>query len=451
MRKNTDSRRRTTRSLTATIAALAAATMVLTGCGGPPSNTSDGNTEISWWAYGPDVSVVNQYVAAFNAEHPEITVNFKLISQDTYDAVLRPALASNSGPDVFTEDPGARFEQFQSYGIDLSSSFEEALGQDWSSQLAALGVDAFTKDGKLMAAPVGGDFAGTIWINKNLFDTHGLTPPTTFKEWVDVCAAFRDAGVGCFVHGAQQTDFDQDVFQAIADTIQPGLYSKAVEGEASWDDPKLVQAFQVWNDMFHNGIMQDGALGITQFPDANNEFLSGKYAMVMMGTWYMQNTRSDILSAGMSAAGNTGDPFVAVPIQFPAAIEGGSLGKLFGNSGGGLAVNAKSSQKDAATTFATWIATSKAGQQVIADLMVNTPSLAGIQPDFDSLGLVDPEVQKSKIEWMIGESQVTTETRKLESPDLEQALGSALTKIAAGDASPQAAAVALEQAAAALR
>ena len=40
--------------------------------------------------------------------------------------------------------------------------------------------------------------------------------------------------------------------------------------------------------MFTDGIMEPGALGLQQYPDANNDFMSGKDAMVMMGTWYMQ-------------------------------------------------------------------------------------------------------------------------------------------------------------------
>ena len=40
--------------------------------------------------------------------------------------------------------------------------------------------------------------------------------------------------------------------------------------------------------MFTDGIMEPGALGVQQYPDANNDFMAGKDAMVMMGTWYMQ-------------------------------------------------------------------------------------------------------------------------------------------------------------------
>ena len=35
--------------------------------------------------------------------------------------------------------------------------------------------------------------------------------------------------------------------------------------------------------------MQDGALGIQQYPEANNLFLSGQAAMIMMGSWYTMN------------------------------------------------------------------------------------------------------------------------------------------------------------------
>jgi raffinose/stachyose/melibiose transport system substrate-binding protein len=434
-------------------AAVAGLVAVTAACGGGDDSGGgeDGVTEISWWAYGPDVAVVDQYLAAFNKDHPDIKVTFKLISQDTYDAVLRPALASDSGPDVFTEDPGARVERFWQYGIDLTPAFEEALGSDWKSKIAQIGIDGFTKDGMLIAAPVGGDHAGTLWINQDLFDQAGLEPPTTYDEWVKVCQEFKAQSIECFIQGAQQTPFDQDTYQALANTIEPGLYSKAVAGEAKWTEPKLVEAFERWGEMFTNGIMQEGALGIAQFPDGNNQFLSGKYAMVMMGTWYMQNTRTDIISAGMAAAGNTGEPFVALPIPFPAAEAGGEQGGLFGNSGGGLAVSAKSKHQEAATTFATWLATDPDGQQIIADLMVNTPSLAGIHPDFDALGLVAPELQEPAIEWMIDEGVTVTETRQLVDADLAEALGTALTTIAEGTVSPADAAQRLQEAAEGLR
>ncbi|HWG13886.1 MAG TPA: hypothetical protein VG268_11505 [Streptosporangiaceae bacterium] len=49
--------------------------------------------------------------------------------------------------------------------------------------------------------------------------------------------------------------------------------------------------------------MESGALGLQQYPDANNAFMSGKDAMIMMGTWYMQYSTGAGMSAAISAAG----------------------------------------------------------------------------------------------------------------------------------------------------
>ena len=41
--------------------------------------------------------------------------------------------------------------------------------------------------------------------------------------------------------------------------------------------------------------MEPGALAVQQYPDASNDFLTGKYAMIEMGTWYTPNaTRSGL-------------------------------------------------------------------------------------------------------------------------------------------------------------
>ena len=49
-----------------------------------------------------------------------------------------------------------------------------------------------------------------------------------------------------------------------------------------------MKTLSIWKQLFTDGIMQSGAVGYQQYPDANNDFLTGKYAMVMMGTWYTQ-------------------------------------------------------------------------------------------------------------------------------------------------------------------
>ena len=50
-----------------------------------------------------------------------------------------------------------------------------------------------------------------------------------------------------------------------------------------YDDKGL--SADVREDNLINGIMQDGALGNSQYPDTHQAFTSGKAAMMTMGTW----------------------------------------------------------------------------------------------------------------------------------------------------------------------
>ena len=141
------------------------------------------------------------------------------------------------------------------------------------------------------------------------------------------------------------------------------MWTKAIQGQVPWTDPAIVKALTIWKSMFTDGIMETGALGVQQYPDANNDFMSGKYAMVMMGTWYMQyDTQVGMTRGDLRGGRRRPEEVPALPIAFPDVAGTGHTGALYGDSDYGLAVNAKSSHQAAATTFAVWLGTSTAGQ-----------------------------------------------------------------------------------------
>jgi raffinose/stachyose/melibiose transport system substrate-binding protein len=118
---------------------------------------------------------------------------------------------------------------------------------------------------------------------------------------------------------------------------------------------------------------------------------------------------------------------------------------MFGDADYGLAVNSKASHQAAATTFATWLTTSTAGQQVVANLLNDIPSLDGIQPDWSTVTLVNGSVQEPNLQRLIRSTSVRSEPRlSTVSANLQQAIGVASTKGAAGSATPAQAAATLE-------
>ena len=143
--------------------------------------------------------------------------------------------------------------------------------------------------------------------------------------------------------------------------------------------------------------MQPGALGIQQYPEANNLFLSQKAAMVMMGSWYTMNTLPDTMRANMEAASSTDDPFTMIPINFPDLAGTGNVGYMFSDIDYATAVATAGANVDAATKFAVWLGASQEGQQLIADSLNVVPVLKTATPNWDVVQLVNPEAQNEAV------------------------------------------------------
>jgi ABC-type glycerol-3-phosphate transport system substrate-binding protein len=256
-----------------------------------------------------------------------------------------------------------------------------------------------------------------------------------------VCATLKENGEGCFVQGAAQWAFDMDTFEAIMENIEPDLYTQAAEGNVPYTDPRFVRGFEIWKSLFDEGIMQEGAIGLNQYPDANNLFLSGRYPMVMMGSWYTSNAVTDAMVNAMTAAGVTDPtPITIIPIPFPDLAGTGTSGTMYGDADYGLAVSAKSSQQEAATAFATWIATSQAGQQVVANTLNLIPALKGVGAQWDQIDLVNPDKQLTALQDYQTKA-VSSISQRLGnvSADLNTAFRDALIGVASGDVTPEAA------------
>lgn len=445
----------TSKTVLRSIAALTVAGLAglgLAACSSSGSGEAGSATSgtINWWGWTPtNTDEAKQFIAAFNKEYPDIKVNFKLIGISDYQAAMRPALASNSGPDVFDLQPGAYVQQFGSYAEDLAPTAEKALGSDWKSKIAKIAVDGLTAKGKLTALPIGSSYAGSLWYNADIFKKYNLQPPKTLDEWKQVCKTLQSNGQGCFAQGASQEGFDQDTLQAISNSVEPGYWTKASKGEAKWDSPQIVQTLSIWKDLFTSGIMQEGALGAQQYPDINNGFLTGKYAMVMMGSWYTQYATEAAMTQSISAAGVAGaKPFPILPIHFPDVAGKGNTSEMFGDADYGLAVASKSKHRSAAETFVKWMSTSTKGQQVVADRLDTTPVLKGVAPDFTSIKFVD-EAQQSKPvnDYLDGLTAIDEPRFALLNADIENAFLAAAQSVGSGSATPQAAAKTLQQAA----
>jgi raffinose/stachyose/melibiose transport system substrate-binding protein len=435
------------------LAAVAAAALTaIVGCSGPdvPKNESAESGTLDWWGYSPNKAVAESLIREFNEEYPNITVRYKFYPNNSeYPAALRAGLASNTGPDLYnlSTNAAAPVSQFGPLAVDLAPAF----GPDWKDKVSRLARDSFTlPNGSLAGAALGSVSAGLLYINKDLFDRYGLAAPGTLAEWVRVCETFRANGVQCFTIGAGTgPGFNSDTLHAIANSIHPGKWQEASTGKASWDESWFVDTLKAWKNLQTAGIIPEGAIGLQQYPDANNTFLQQKAAMVQMGTWYNGYLIADNMKAGIQGAGVAeATPFTLLPVPFPDLTNKGNPGVLFSDVDTAIAISRKSDSINAATTFVTWLSTSEKGQQEIANRLELTPD-SGKLPDLSQVRLVNPDVQQPALKALAdaaGKNSVEGRYRLL-APKTIQAIVAASTSVLEGTSTPEAAAAAVQAAA----
>ena len=428
-------------------------TAVLTGCGSSKETkdaSSETSGEVVWWGWTPGSPTNEKYIEAFNKEYPDIKVTWKQTSIDAYDAALKPALANGKGVDAFEVSAGSGNGGIQVFGgqaIDLTDAVKKALGDDYKDKLNEAAITTMTVNSQLKALGVGTVYSGNLWIHQDLFDKYNVKIPTNLDEWKKACEIFEQNGIYGFVQGAGQGAFNIDTFHAIADNVSSGNFTKATRGEVQWTDDSIVKALELWKGLFDDGIMQKGALGLQQYPEANNLFMSQKAAMVMMGSWYTSNALPDAMKSAIESAASTEKPFTMIPIQFPDIAGTGNTGAMFGDLDYSTAVSAKSNNVKAATTFAVWLGTSQSGQQIIADSLNVVPSLKSATPDWDNVKLVNPEKQNEPIKEYLKNAMNSGDNPRFAgiNADMNQALMDVLAGVAGGTVTPSNGAAQLAQ------
>ena len=169
--------------------------LALAGCGSaarPASSPGDSSKVQSSWsgtgspATRPSPPTSQKAKADFAKKHPGVTVEFVAQPFDQYYTLLGAAIQSGNGPDVMLFNGGGQIRD----RVDALLPIDQYVAED-KQRLA--GWDAFSKDGKIYAAPV--TLQGhPIYYNKTLYKKAGLDPakpPKTWDEFVGDCAAIK--------------------------------------------------------------------------------------------------------------------------------------------------------------------------------------------------------------------------------------------------------------------
>ncbi|GHB47878.1 putative sugar-binding periplasmic protein [Pseudovibrio japonicus] len=161
-----------------------------------------------------------------------------------------------------------------------------------------------TDDGKWVAVPVNIHRPNWLWINREIFEEHDLTPPTTWEEFNTVAQTLKDAGVTPLAHGGQPWQ-DATIFDDVVLGLGgPEFYRAAIhelDPEALGSDTMKA----VFDEMrVIRGFVDDNFSG-RDWNLATAMVVNGDAAMQLMGDW----AKGELLEAGVTP----GEQVLCVP------------------------------------------------------------------------------------------------------------------------------------------
>ena len=185
-----------------------------------------------------------------------------------------PAAAQIKGPDI---------QEWGELGLltDLNDVAEKA---NWDKLLPKQVAAAMKYDGDYVAVPVNVHRVNWLWINPDVFEKAGATPPTTLDEFFATADKLKAAGFLPIAHGGQPWQ-DGTVFEDLALAILgPEDFEKAfVDLDRSvLTGDKMVKAFEALKKL--RGYVDNNAAG-RDWNSATAMVMNGKAGMQIMGDW----------------------------------------------------------------------------------------------------------------------------------------------------------------------
>lgn len=263
---------------------------LLTACG---SNGEDGKnsgkTTIKYATYsaGPDhLEDMDQMIAEFEKQNPDIEVDVEVIGYDDYFTKLQTQASSKTLPDVFEMN----YENFKTYAgngvlLDLTELSKE--DKEFSpDMLTGNAYEYFQEDGKLYGLTEKMSDV-VLYYNKDLFDQAGLEYPQADWTWNDELAAAQKLTKDG-VYGLYAPVTYNELYKVVA---QNGGALFDENGNPTLDSDENVEALQWMLDkMLKYNIQPTPEQMSGKSPE--DMFKNGEIAMVVTGSW-MVSTFAD--------------------------------------------------------------------------------------------------------------------------------------------------------------
>lgn len=315
--------------------------------------------------------IVNQIINDYQTEHSNIIIKQEVLDNEQYKNKLKVLSSSNELPDVGVTWAAGFLKPYVEGN--LFAPIDDLLDGQLKDKFVAGTTEAYAIDGKTYALPLEFNIA-PIYYNKEIFQKYNIEIPQTYDEFKAVIKTLSDNGIAPIALGNKDRWTGSLWYMYLADRIAgQQTLADAISGKGSFQDEGLLKAASEVQALVDSNAFIKGFNGLSN-EEGKAEFLNGKAAMYLMGTWELPNytTNEDIPKEFRDNVGF---------FKFPTVAGGkGDINSWVGGPGVGLFVSQNSAVQKEAKAFveyfvSKWGEQSVTGAGVIPATKVDTASL----------------------------------------------------------------------------
>lgn len=327
-------------------AAVATAAVMLAGCAGSSGPVASGSGSFSFLGLTSNETPANTLKALETvcpAAQKDAPLAADAIAQDSIDQKIQLLAGQDALPSaMIAPNAPALAAQLIKSGklVDISAELKKDGLADAILPAAASTIKALYGGDAIYALPNEFNIEG-IWYNKKIFADNGIQIPSTWDALVAVTEKLKAAHIQPITaDGKDGWPVTRWVGAYLYRDIGPDALQKVADGTAKLTDPEYVKAADAVSALGKAGAF--GAnVASNDYNGTFNDFLTGKAAMLYMGSWGLSNFNDP--AQNKIGVDNIGF------IPFPAVTGGaGNIGQVPSNVGQPIIMSKKAFDSGAA-------------------------------------------------------------------------------------------------------
>lgn len=271
--------------MTSLVVGIMAAATIMSGCGN--GQEDNGKVTIEIVQYKPEaVKVFEALEQKFNETHDDIEL--KIDSPNDAMTILKTRFIREDYPDIIGIGGDINYSNFLDSNMLMDISDYEGLDNIKDAYLAVDKELEFIPMDGVYAVPYMANAAGVLY-NKDLFDQHGWTIPTTWDEFTALCESIQNAGIQPLYFGFKDTWTCLAPWNAISVDLAPSdVCAQVNRGETTFTEQYREVAERTKALLQY---AQDDPFAYS-YNDACTAFARGESAMYVIGSYAVPQIKS---------------------------------------------------------------------------------------------------------------------------------------------------------------